>query len=144
MNRASFLKRALALAATASVAPDQLDKFLNKGEAYPSYPSVLEVDPNKVKWFEDELIPVVTNGAWEITPGGNSIRVGGSSVYYRPNDLVRVDLTGEILRVKKIVGGWMEVQREYGEVKKRPFVSDDTTLVKLGNSKTLTLRTTDG
>ena len=122
MNRASFLKRTLALAITATVAPTALDEFLNKDQVFPDYPEVIDDSYGRVIDMSEEIAQLEpdvsslqsllkeiknptyqTNVAWlekEILPKVSTF--DGLYQYARLGDIWRIDATGQLIRITSI------------------------------------------
>jgi hypothetical protein len=71
----------------------------------------------KVEWIEDERLPEITQTSTDDSGTGTttSIAVTASTgVYFRVNDLLRMETTGEIMRVDNVVGDTLTVTRGIG------------------------------
>lgn len=84
---------------------------------HPDFPT-RKARAQKVEWLEDELLPRTANAALGATAGSDtatSIPVAaGFGPYFRVNDLVRNEATGEIFLVTAIVTDTLTVTRGIG------------------------------
>lgn len=69
----------------------------------------------KIEWPESEDIPPITTAAASFLAGAGSFAVAaGTGAYFKGNDLIRNDLTGEIMRVDSVATDTLTVTRGIG------------------------------
>jgi hypothetical protein len=69
----------------------------------------------KIEWPETEDIPAITVAAASFLVGATSFAVAaGTGAYFKPNDLIRNDLTGEVMRIDSVATDTLTVVRGIG------------------------------
>jgi hypothetical protein len=92
----------------------------------------------KIEWPETEDIPPITTAAASFTNVATSFAVAaGTGAYFKPNDLIRNDLTGEIMRIDGVSTDTLTVIRAVGTLTHGTgiaSVGSADTIVRLSNA----------